>query len=529
MKDIHISRRTFLQIVGAMPVIEVARSFENNMGIVPNNTRSDRKEHQTSTEDYPHTEFDIQKIKTDILEYRKQLGFMNMPKDFIEAEKLANTDWKKSDTQVANNLPEELQTYGEYTQVLLERIYGGEHTSHFLHAIEYVDSLSHFASYRRKSKSNYYGLAVFDFNLEEFTDYLLHESAGHAFDPSFHHETMPFETYARMTHGRWRMLAQAMTIENQFFNHPNDAAYPTVLRHTGEEAARYVVLEADTSQICDIPSYPKLLKILLHIREQIPAHDGQIYFNNKVSKLFGTLLINEEVQLEGKTRDVFEREMEDALDEIYAEMIKYVIRYPEQLGNNTEIKAGFAEIASAVRGTPFTPDDIARIDVSVPFDITERWVEGQKLLHNTVTEERNKNILETNKKRERYDLYFGNDIKIMSNLFVTIANEGSIDATQKEHLSKYVEYCSDMYNTFGDLLYDTTYQFLTPQFDPDDLHAWTIRDIVYAIDTQFVERLVSNILDREFQHIDWEELARKKGILDEYRNSSKSQIKLNRG
>lgn len=523
LNSVVTDRRTFMQ---GLVAVGVGLRSKNNASF---DQRISQEPAAITGENNEKTEIELDVLKKDILDYRKKLGFIDLPKDFVEAEALGNTEWKLPDNPIANNLPKGLVSYGEYTKYILEKIYGNTLTPQFLQAINFIDSTNYFAGYNRAGVNNSYGLGLVDINIDKFADFALHESAGHAFDPSFHYKTMPFEAYARMAHGRWKMLSQAFSVEGQFFKHPKDLMYPKLLRHTGEEAARYVVIEPDADQICASSSRNKLLKILLQLRSQVARPDGKVYFNNKVSHKFGTMMMEEDVGFSGRTRVVYEYELEDALEEIYAEMIKYLIRNPEKVNNNSEIAQGFAEVISVVRGEPVSPGDIKNIDITVPQDIRDQWIAEQAQVRENFDQVKNKEMARSKIKHERHELFYSGNADFFNEMTQALLDNKLIDTEKKDNILFYIEACNKLYNKFGSQLYETMYQNLEPKFDPDNLHAWTIRDIVYGIDSEFVETLISNIFDGKIEETDWEELQKRKGYLIDFINSPASGITDDRG
>lgn len=443
----------------------------------------------------------LRELFNSIMEYRAMIGLNSVPKELYESFQHPTEAWHYADRQFEISLPDHLKSYGMYTEDIINTTFG-ERAAQLVSTITVNPKEPGMTAFQPDEPREFYtGYYVSNTDiLSDYNDLVLHEAIGHGSDPVFTPQPYPSDVLFKIEHGKWRMLSQAFSVDGQFFNHPNDMMRPQFQRQIGEQVALHFRHNDLSTLFSTEDSYKKVRGILENIsrEENIPLE--HIKFNKRISRLIGQQVFDQvttnEVQLGEDLRIQYESQVETALVEIYAEMMRMSILHPDEIGQNPEIVQGCTEILSAIQGKPVDLESI-RIAIQNPrSEVVERNTFEKQLLIDindsdpkatpdihisTPTAEelaRAKTQQEeiANQKREFTEF----------TAYGKIPSSVEKDTALHELLKAYAYTCSQIYTKYPDT------NFVDDLFDPQ-LDIWDIQNISNCLNAPFINQLIQNI------------------------------------
>jgi hypothetical protein len=189
-----------------------------------------------------------------------------------------------------------------------------------------------------------------------FIDFILHEAGGHGSDPcSSFAGKYPRDVFIHVEHGKWQALSSMFDVKDQFLNNPGDLMYPILKRGLGKVVGQEYVDSGNISQLFDVRGQNKINSLIESIALSQRVKVNDLKFNKSVCREIGAAIVPDarahKLTMKGNLRTTYDGTMEWVGAEIYAEMVKYSILYPELIGHNN-IATGISEILSAINGKP---------------------------------------------------------------------------------------------------------------------------------------------------------------------------------
>ena len=328
----------------------------------------------------------------EIIGFRKELGLEGLPVEAVRAlSDTSKREWPNHPAPFENRLAEKNKSYGLYLEQVLKHSFGERYTFFVREVNPDPTKPSLTLDYETRAST------IFDSvhnqsNIRGFLPTLVHEGDGHGSDP-FLAEIgglkIPLDVFVRMDHGRWKALSQALSIPGEFLNHPEDAMYPNLKRNVGRAVAEALVLKKDQTGLVDAGSKEELDKIIAEIAREQKAAPDEVKFNKRACYKIGDGLLNLRRQNMVKFQPELQQRYQDAMDyqtlhEIYAEMVKYAILYPDQINYDQSIISGITEIFSAIQGRPVMLKELKLHIENPDQEITRRFEAEEQALSQSV-------------------------------------------------------------------------------------------------------------------------------------------------
>jgi hypothetical protein len=233
-------------------------------------------------------------------------------------------------------------------------------------------------------------------------------------------------------------------------------------------------------------------------------------FNKAVCRELGEGLVGlvqtEKLDFVGDLATAYEKELEGALHEIYAEAMKMAIVYPEQIKYNPDVMAGVSEILTAINGEPVSLEDLQSKISHVAPDVVEHFnVERVAMEESSSSDD--SYISEEGANTEEACIISDNiEMETLYSAFETFVREGVVPESLgwSEHtvdvLQGYASVCAEVTAVYPELV-DTDCEHLFEDFDPPFMHIWEILAVEDAIETSYIRFLVDSpkISDEELQ------------------------------
>jgi len=441
----------------------------------------------------------------EIRKYREELGLTELPRELAELENnfienfVSVELWKKP-AEVKVEMPAISRSYGEVIKDVMEKMYGDK-SGRLVNKV-YNDEQNPFGIFfRGKGREVSISWTITDIPLyPNFIDFSLHEAAGHGSDPAVEGINYPTSILLELEKGKWKALSRALSIEGQFFHHPGDHVYPVFKKNLGETYAREFV---DKEKI---PAYGKGLNSLdgpiVYLAQEQRVSVSDIKFNKRACFVIGHVLadakISKDISFNDTLQKVYNEQMDSALVEIYAEMVKYALVYPDHINNDEDIIEGVKEICQAVSGREDV--DMGELRESITksnIGIVELRAEEENAIA-TVTamaegsetgEQASESVQEIQEAIEQHNEQQDRFLSFVYHRKIP-KSAGNLSKENQELLSKYAGVCSTLINKYPTLI-DTGGQHLDWEFDPP-LHIWEIRDIENAISTDIIRIILED-------------------------------------
>jgi hypothetical protein len=326
----QVSRKDFLKGLGL---------FSAAMFITPKVTQLFSEKKQTTQEEIPTAE----KITNDLIEimnHRDQLGLgKTLPLKIRQAFEMtteereemfpSSMEWNLEDrTFIRNNAPQ-INSYAQKTIKLIQKIAQNK-------AGRLVSDIKVYNRYPGyfPNKNPTLGLPE---NVESAYDQaklLCHEVLGHGTDPDFkRHNLYPIEDLFIVEKAKWEALSRSWKIPDEFFNHPQDGSLKTLYETLGRKAWETEMPPGNYDNSAFIYKDPKNYDIFkrefLHAMGPLSAETK----NEETIKIVGQVVLKMYMRklIDIKPEIGVQTHLENALHEIYAEMMKYSILMPNEI------------------------------------------------------------------------------------------------------------------------------------------------------------------------------------------------------
>ena len=454
----------------------------------------------------------------EVVAYRESLGLKGLPPE-VPYELQNTTKWDSKPENSQNLLPEKNYSYGERVVEIVDCIFG-KNGSRIILGTQADPEYPQGISFNGETRYVHVGDSAHNIPIfRSFTDYCLHEAIGHGSDPAIG-ALYPPELLVQVEHGKWRALTQCLSIPDQFLNHPGDNMFPLLQKYIGETIG-FFVAGNDDSAIVNLESIPVLQEIVATIATQRGKTPQSLKFNKSVCKQIGAEAVKLQrqgkIMFKGKLDDTYQSAMETACVEIYAEMCKYALLYPEVIGNNPDVINGINEVIFAINEDA-NPEDIHKVLRTPGDEIVNRYKAEEQALsvENTSsfpTPTLSAEDLEKLRKEEE-------ERKLIEQRFNNFAITGeapdslNLREDQQEYFTNFAKSYCQIIGKYPSLK-DTFAQQYKEEFDPD-LHVWEIRQIEEALDSGFVRDVLAqeNISDEKFNDI-----CSRAAVLEKFVNS----------
>jgi hypothetical protein len=331
-----------------------------------------------------------------IMHYRRKLGLRELPFYYGSSVDIDRfTDWNSTPEEIRNELPDKNKSYGMRLKEVVEMAFG-ENGNRLISSV-YTDNTAPSAVFF-ESVLRRCGLPDDVRNMAhingDFDDYVLHEAIGHGSDTAMVEAgpIYPKEQFFQIELGKWKALAEAFDVEGQFFNHPDDMMFNHIKTSLGESVALYHVFsdDVDIEEITNRRGMNKLTDTIQDIARRKGIEVEELKFNKSVCREIGEKIADPirkgEFEARGILYDSYRFSLEGALIEIYAEAMKYAIKYPELLSDSPQILEGVAEVISAIRGSKVRVEDLGSVIGPISQDVWARFRQESGYRKNTDNE-----------------------------------------------------------------------------------------------------------------------------------------------
>ncbi len=436
----------------------------------------------------------------EIENFRNSLKLDKYPLELVPGI-IQNVNWNDEPPKFEINLPENSRQYSDVINQITDLAFG-KNKSRLIKGVKFDTKYPDRLIFDVINRQGIIGANI-NQPISQFIDTMAHEVVGHPSDPAeFYHFTKslyPPDMLVSIEHGKWRALSQAFLIEGQFFNHPGDAMLPLVAKKLGKIVGEYL-----TKEQIFLPIFKgfgeKLAESVVHdIARDFGKSASELKYNKAVCIKLGKRLVESylkgEVDFSGHLKTSYEEEMEDALREIFAEMVRIAIIHNkyEYLGNNTEIHDGVEEVLQSINTEPINLGEIKKSlyssigydEVDLPSVKTSNIIEDQ--YYATV-----KNLSEPRPPK---------------NTIEELVNQNS---TPEEKFVALQRYIVQRYPSLAALIS----QKFNISFDPE-MNLWDIEKIEWAVDANFTNNLINKSLDPKSDP----EIKKRVKILEDFINS----------
>lgn len=421
----------------------------------------------------------------DITEYRRSLGYTS---DLILFDRAALLSAPTKEP-FRNYMPDRLFEHGEVVGQVLNITLGSNATK-LVKSVQIGDITSSGIYFnpgtsRSCNISVYYDTPAYS---QDFLNVTLHEAIGHGTDPDLTHRIFSLDDLIKAEHGRWKMVAQSFSVPDQFFHHEHDLMRPYLEKELGASIAWTFRTDALPDNIST--GKERILSTLHRVANEEGKKLKEMKFNKRISKRIGSelfpLIRKGDIRLKAGLQQTYEKNMDTALTEMYAEMMKISLAAPEQLQGNEEILAGCEEVLSAVQQKPIDLVDLRKQLQSLITGYNSLLNETDH--HDTIT-------IDTSYRQHEETILA--EERAFRQLVSQISSE--LNAAQKGNyeiptLSDFTECYTRVLQEYPEL-YDTFAIHLNDTFDPE-MDIWEIQKIEWAMDSTFAkETLLHNKSD----------------------------------
>lgn len=479
-----MSRRDFLKLTGLAVGVIITSKIS-----LPDKTQGyyslGRDEQIGSSEE-------TDKMLSEIVAFRKSLGLKRLPAEVIPGL-VKKERWLGNPDNYVDALPEKNRSYSMRTFEVIQKIFG-DNATRIIKGSKSDPYHPYGMSFDGPSRFCNISDSVHSIPLEDqFTNYVLHEACGHGSDPALG-ASYPPEILVRVEHGKWRALSQALSIPGQFLSHPEDQMFPLVKKSVGEIVGRFMVGE-HSIPIVDVQSYSTVRNVVARIASEKGKNIDAIKFNKAACRKIGEELIDllrkGRIKFVGDLKDSYQSSMEDACIEIYAEMIKYALLYPDKIQYNSDVIGGITEVISAIGGKSNIVE--LRESINKPSEEILRRNEAEKAIFSQVPATQPFTTL-TPEEQERLRIQ-QSEFEKNKKAFQHFSENSDVQTLtisdgQRDDVARFTTLYGEVIQKYP-MLIDTFNQKNDESFDPE-MHIWEIREIERAVDSGFVRSILSS-------------------------------------
>jgi len=526
MEEIHkeneskrsISRRDFLKIVGAASA-SIATGAE--VGRIIGETGRDYlklgspDEFVGSIEQLPErieVARNMEKQLVEIGKYREKLGLTQLPWELSLIEKyyasafISEETWREP-AEIALEMPVAKRSYGELIKDVMKKVYGDK-SGRLVKAVYSDEGNPEGVLFWNDTRKVSLPREITNKLYPDVLHNALHEAVGHGSDPADALTVFPTGVLLKAEEGKWRALSKALSIEGQFLFNPGDSAYPMFKKDLGEAYAREFVLEKQ------VPAFGEGMNDLTGPLAEIAQKQGvaaaDIKFNKRACLVIGTKLteskLSKRISFNDNLEKAYNEKMDSALREIYAEMVKYALIYPDLINNDEDIVGGVKEVFQAISGRDDIDMNRLRAEVIKPNpELLVLRSEEEKAVAAAVSIMEQESLSQPPQPVEYVSSVVDvaeikeeiTDISEKRDKFESFIQFGELPESAQELSDEerglfetYAKQCSKMISEYPTLS-NTLYKKLDWEFDPP-LHIWEIMEIEMAIDTAQIRELLDD-------------------------------------
>lgn len=461
-------------------------------------------------------------MMSEIIAFRESLGLEGLPAE-VQPGLLKKEQWSSNPDNYVDALPEKNKSYSLRIFEVIQKLFGINATR-IIKGSKPDPRHPYGMSFETDSRlCNISELIHYIPIQDRFTDFVLHEACGHGSDPALG-ASYPPEILIRVEHGKWRALSQALSIPDQFLNHPRDLMFPLLKRSIGETVGRYITGVLN-SPIVDNPSVLTIDQEVSRIARAKGKDGDSLKFNKRVCKEVGeslvALLRGRKIRFVGDLKKTYQDKLEDAGVEIYAEMVKYALIHPDQIQNNTHVVGGITEIISAIQGKSLEDLAALRNAIAQPSEEVLKRNEAEKAMISPATSPSPSPAPTLSPEEQERARKQQEDFERRERAFRGFVENGIIPETieildnQRETVQKFTTLYCKIIQKYP-MLKDTFAQQYDESFDPE-IHIWEIQEIETAMDSGFVRDLTGS------QSISGQmitDITNRNKILERFANSS---------
>lgn len=449
----------------------------------------------------------------EIVKYRQRVGLSGLPKEIIEeAERVGRgegTIWIDEPPEFENLLPQAIRSYGMYAQRAIEVLLG-PNSRRFCRGVKRTDD-DYLGFDPRERKALFpKGIAYFspivpDEGESDTINYITHEAIGHGTDPLMAYEgefrVIPFDQLVKIEHGKWRALTQTTNVEGQFLRHPNDAVFKKIELSTGLFMAKAITEGKNLESLLTDTGRKKLEEILEVLARERGVSVSELKYNKRTCRIIGEYffqgrLSSVQEDFSGELRDLIAGEIEPGLKEIYAEMMKMAIVYPDKIGDNGEVIEGIREVVETIRGERVDLAEVREAIRTPNEEEKQRYryereflaeEKPREELEKVLSPEEVERIKKEIEKRERLEKGF-RDFMMKG----TFEIPAGADPERYTALSEFARFCKRSVEGYPKLI-EAAYMHFSEEFDPNFLHIWEIWHIEETIHMNYIKEVLSRL------------------------------------
>jgi hypothetical protein len=444
-------------------------------------TASGRLPPQVYTDGKSLIDDDLDQKIIDTAHYRELFQLPSLPDELKEEQNAAPRDLEKFTTTFENNLPSFMSSYGERVKQLSSIIFGPL-SEGIVRSVTMNPSLTSYASFEQETRELTLSRNIHTGHPIDngFLDIFMHEVAGHGSDLRNTKGLFSAPDRIRGAHGKSRALSQALLVEGQFLHHPGDQMLPKIQLGLAMSIGQKYVDKSIQDYIKS--GMDNLLNALDQKAKEKGIKKEDLRFTRRTcvelgSELFYNVL-TKRIILTGELYDSYVNTVEGALDEIYAEMVRYSILYPEKIFYNREIIEGVTEELSTLYRKPIDLVELREKIIEVPDEILRKFNEendflkNQEKLNAIMTPEQKEQMKQETKRLEQMDIDFE---KLTTEATLP---ESFYEFSQEiiDTMQRYANALTKVYTMHPEIKTALTNDLL---FDPN-LHVWDTMEIASA-------------------------------------------------
>lgn len=442
------------------------------------------------------SDLESKRLIAEIAGFRHSLGLDETPPELVELIQ-ENNRWTEDTPKFQNDLPEKDQSYGLYIEEVIPKVFGPNCTR-LVKGCKNDPNAPGGIAFNPTTRFCNMPIDVHNTPIDgEFINPIMHEAVGHGSDPFLKTAKYPNDVLLRVEHGKWRALTQMFSIPEQFLNNPGDQMYPYLKKEMGKTIGKVFVASGDLGSILDDNGKQMVWQQILQIAKEHNVEPGDLKFNKNVCRRLGTTVVSAvlsgQITLKGELRSSFTKAVDyDVAVEIYAEMMRYAILYPEKV--NETIREGVKEVLEAINGKPVNLAEIREGIIHPSEDILKRNLAEAEALKQIqrpqeITPENNTSVPALTTEEVGAIKQQQNESNAQKSIVDGFLQDGVVPGSLKipsEYLADVMEFselCREMNRRYPDLFGRN--MFGDDGYDPD-LNIWDIEDLGYAYDAPFV-------------------------------------------
>jgi hypothetical protein len=444
-------------------------------------------------------------LLSETITFRESLDLEGLPEELVKGL-LEKKEWTTGIDQFSNELPVKIQSYGMRIAEVLQSLCG-ENAGRLVKGARVDKNFPYGIAFSGGDRKCIVSDSISSMPIKtEYMNFVLHEAGGHGTDPVS--MEYPLKMLIKIEHGKWKALSQMLSIEGQFLYNPGDLMFPLLKKKVGETVGYWYVTGQNLSNIFDEANINLVNSELEAIARERGRKLQDLKFNKSVCKELGgklvSLLRSGKIKFSGDLKKTYQSGMESAGVEIYAEMVKYALVYPDLIKGNKMIVGGISEVFSTIQGRKVSIEKLREAIKNPSKEVLERNASEKVLLEKLKGEE----VIDSQgarplspeeeeiarKQQEEFDLREKAFNDFVSN--GELPEYLEINEPEKSIVVEYAKLYSKIVNKYP-MLTDTFASQYNESFDPE-LNIWEIREIETAMGSEIARTITgSKSLDNQ--------------------------------